>query len=144
MAYLSLRTTPLRRITRVTLLTNSEIQCWCVLSATVTDSGDGLTGFYHVTRRLEQRLVVTVKTQKTVAVVEDHQQPGTSQPIGKHHAAAVNGMHLAAGGGADHHAVPFGAGIVATAFTEARQQSTINRPWKFAAGGSKGAAKGFA
>jgi hypothetical protein len=62
-ARLSLRAAPLRRITRVTLLTNSEIQRWCVLAATVTDSGDGLTGFYHVTGRLEQRLVVTVKTQ---------------------------------------------------------------------------------
>src|SRR3990167_10869096 len=108
MAYLSLRTTPLRRITRVTLLTNSEIQRWCVLPATVTDSGDGLTGFYYVTRRLEQRLVVTIKTQKTVAMVENHQQPGATQPVGEYHATAMHGVHLAAGGGADHHAIPLG------------------------------------
>jgi hypothetical protein len=36
----------------VTLLTNSEIQRWGVLATTVTDSGDGFTGFYHVTADL--------------------------------------------------------------------------------------------
>ncbi|MNI91979.1 hypothetical protein D3C73_1497130 [compost metagenome] len=76
---------------------------------------------------------MTVKTQKTVAMIQDHQQAGASQPVGEHHAAAVYGMHLAAGGGADHHAIPFGARVVATGFAETCQQSTINWPWKFAA-----------
>jgi hypothetical protein len=42
-------------------------------------------------------------------------------------------MHRTACRSADHYAVPLGPGVVATAFTEARQQSTIDRPWKFAA-----------
>ncbi|MNH42919.1 hypothetical protein D3C79_1047140 [compost metagenome] len=77
---------------------------------------------------------MTIKTQETVAVVEDHQQPGASQPVGKHYATTMHRMHGAAGRRADHHAIPLGPGIVATAFTVARQQSTIDRPGKFAAG----------
>ncbi|MNN94324.1 hypothetical protein D3C81_2129260 [compost metagenome] len=77
---------------------------------------------------------MTIKTQKTVAVVEDHQQPGTSQPVGKHYATTMHRMYGAAGRRADHHAVPLGPGIVAAAFTETCQQSTVDRPWKFAAG----------
>jgi hypothetical protein len=67
-------------------------------------------------------------------MVEDHQQSGTAQPVGEHHATTVYGTHRTAGRRADHHAIPLGPGIVASAFTVARQQSTIDRPGKFAAG----------
>ena len=52
-AALSLGTAPLCRIARATLLTNSEVQRRGVLATTVTDSGDGFTGFYNITCRLE-------------------------------------------------------------------------------------------
>src|SRR5450830_1838386 len=52
-ATLSLGAAPLCRIARAALLTNSEVQRRGVLAATVTDSGDGFTGFYHITCRLE-------------------------------------------------------------------------------------------
>lgn len=64
---------------------------------------------------------MAIKAQVSVAVIQDHQQAGTAQPVGKHHAPAMYGVHLATGGGADHHAVPFGASVVAAGFTEARK-----------------------
>src|SRR5476651_1634037 len=44
----SLSTAPLGRITWATLLTNSEVQRWCVLTATAAYSRDRFTGFNNV------------------------------------------------------------------------------------------------
>ncbi|MNH29848.1 hypothetical protein D3C79_901000 [compost metagenome] len=67
-------------------------------------------------------------------MVENDQKSSAAQPVGKHHPATVHGAHLAAWGGADHHAVPFGPRITAAGFAKACQQSTIDWPWKFAPG----------
>ncbi|MNG05287.1 hypothetical protein D3C84_884700 [compost metagenome] len=131
---LSLRTAPLRWITRVTLLANGKIQRGRILAATVTDSGDGLASLDHIARRFQQGLIVAVQTQITVAVVENDQQARATQPVGKHHATTVDSMYLAAGRSADHHTIPLGPGIVTPTFAEACQQSTINRPGKFSPG----------
>jgi len=131
---LSLGAAPLCGVARAALLTNSEVQRRGVLATTVTDSGDGFTGFYNITCCFKQSLIVAVKAQIAITVIKNYQQAGATQPIGKHHTPTVNGVDLGAGGGTDHHAIPLGAGVVATGFTKACKQSTINWPWKFASG----------
>ncbi len=118
---LSLGTAPLCRVARAALLTNSEVQRRGVLATTVTDSGDGFTGFYNITCRFKQSLIVAVKAQIAITVVKNHQQTCATQPIGEYHAAAVDSVDLGAGTGTDHHTVPLGAGVIATGFTKACQ-----------------------
>lgn len=129
-------------IAGATLLTNSKVQRCRVLTATIADRGNRFTGFYNVTCRLEQALVMPIQGEITVAMVENDQKPGTTQPVGEHHSSAMHCMYLASGCGADHDAVPFGSLVITAGFTETRKQSTINRPWKFSPGLCKRSAVG--
>ena len=101
----ALRAAPMGRVAGATVLTNGEIQCGGFLAAagaTVAIGSPALT----MSPASAAGSGCVRKAQVTVAVIEDHQQAGTAQPVGEHHPAAMHGTDLGAGTGADQYAVP--------------------------------------
>ena len=96
--------------------------------------GNRVAGLDDVAGVPQQALVVSVKAQVTVAVIEDHQQAGTAQPVGEHHPAAMHGTDLGAGIGADQYAVPLGSSIAAAWSAVAGDETSVHRPGQFTFG----------
>src|SRR5690606_40786491 len=73
-----------------------------------------------------------VKAHVTLAVVDDHQQPKSPQPVGKNHSARVDRLDRCTGGGTDENAVPLDA-VTVRLRAELPEQFTTNGPGKFSA-----------
>ena len=135
-----MRTTPLCRIARATLLANGEIQGGGLLPTTGTNSCNRLARLDDFSGVAQQTLVMAVQAQIAIAVVEDHQQSGAAQPIGEYHPTAMHRAYLGADSGTDQHAVPFGSSVAATRSAVAGDQASIHRPGQLALGAGERAA----
>ena len=83
-----------------------KIQCWPVLSATLADKGYGLTSFHMFAGLFEQCLVVAIEAHITFAMIDDHQQAVTFEPVGKQHFAIGDGLHALANATANQQPFP--------------------------------------
>src|SRR5690606_22545723 len=119
---------------RAPLLANADIQCGGSLPASVSYGGDGVPGLDDLSGIAQQALVMTVEAQITVAVIEDHQQPGAAQPVGEYHPSAVYGAHLGAQVGADQYPVPLGSSVAAARSAVACDQTSVDGPGQFPLG----------
>ena len=72
------------------LVPNFEIQGRPLLSAAVSDSAYGGAGAHPFTHFTQQALVVGLETHIALAVVDNHQQAGTAQPVCVHYTAMVD------------------------------------------------------
>lgn len=76
---------------------------------------------------------MAVQAQITIAMVENDQQTGATQPVGENHATAVHGTYLSTGRCTDQHAIPLSTSVAAARGSIACYQSAIYRPRQFAA-----------
>ena len=76
---------------------------------------------------------MAIQAQITVAMVENDQQTGATQPVGEYHATTMHGAYLTASGRTDQHAIPLSTSVAAARGSVACYQSAIDRPRQLAA-----------
>ncbi len=119
------------RIDRFALETDLEIQRRPRRSAGVADLRDRLAGLHPVAGFLRERLVVPIQAHVTAAVVDDHEQPQSGQPVRERDATVIDRPHRRPRLRFEQHAVPFDD-AAGTRLAEVAGQATLHRPRELA------------
>src|SRR5580692_3680231 len=114
------------RVYRMPVAPNLEIQLGLRAPPAVPGGGDDLSGGDRIAGGLVEALIMSIKAQVTLAVVDDFEQSQTREPIGIDHAPGGNGLDGRSALGRKPESVPFHAG--GTGVAEGGRDVTAHRP----------------